>query len=375
MNHKSRLVLLSFVLTLILACNLPFGATPTSAPSLVLPEQSPEASPAAATLAPTDTPLPPPNPQPETPSAGHQLFPADFSEFGALNYDVESYGTAPEKRAPLGDSYNLYLLERPFTQDMSYIPELDIRTFGTSADATWQYVTLELIGKDSNRTPAIHYGVVLDLNQDGFGDFLLWASPPYSTEWTAANVQVFADTNGDSAGLSPKRSDAVFSGNGYETLIYDVTQGIGDDPDLAWVRLLGDGARVQFAFKKELVGAKFMFGVIADAGLQDPTRMDYVDYLTESQAGSPLRGNPYYPLKDLFQVDNTCHGAFGFVPTGFEPKVCPRIVPPTEKSASSGSEPTPDMTLCQPPPGGCGPNAPHWWPHPHCACSTIPYNP
>jgi hypothetical protein len=74
----------------------------------------------------------------------------------------------------------------------------------------------------------------------------------------------------------------------------------------------GNKATVQFAFKKSWAGTKFMYGVIADGGLKDIGKMDYVDRFTEEQAGSPIRSSKYYPLKALYAVDNVCREVFGF---------------------------------------------------------------
>ena len=54
-------------------------------------------------------------------------------------------------------------------------------------------------------------------------------------QWSTEGVQVFADCNHDTGGLSAELSDAPFDGDGYETKIFD--SGIGDDPDLAWIRV------------------------------------------------------------------------------------------------------------------------------------------
>lgn len=380
MIRKKFLALLGFVVVFTLACGLSSGNSPAPAPTIEIvtqPSDTPALPPTSTSVSPPPTDLPPTAALNEPASVTHLLFPGEAGGLGTPNYDVESNGTAPEKRAPFGDSYNLNLLERPFARDMTYILELDVRAFSAVADDTWVYITVELIGNNVNRALGIHYGVALDLDRNGYGDFLVWASPPYSRDWTAVNVQVFADRNGDSAGASSLKSDAPFQGDGYETLVFDINQGIGEDVDLAWVRQAGQGNLIQFAIKKGLTGTQFFFAAIADAGLKDPGRMDYVDHLTEKEAGSPVRANSNYPLKELFAVDSTCHAAFGFIPTGFEPKVCPRIAPPTQKSSSSGSgaEATPGMSGCQPPAGGCASDAPYWWPHPHCACSTIPYNP
>jgi len=91
-----------------------------------------------------------------------------------------------------------------------------------------------------------------------------------------------------------------------------------------------------------------MLGVIADAGWQDPKKLDYVDRLPLAEAGSPVRENMYYPLKQLFLVDNTCREAFGFEPTRYEPQICPVPVPPT-KTPGPPSEPGTTPAACQPP--------------------------
>jgi hypothetical protein len=110
-------------------------------------------------------------------ASNHAQKPADVAPAGALNYDVESSGTGPEHRAPYGDSYNINLFERPFTQtDMNYLPPLDISTFKLSEDATWFYVSLDLIGGDPNDELNIKYAVELDTDHDGYGDNRLGAS-------------------------------------------------------------------------------------------------------------------------------------------------------------------------------------------------------
>jgi hypothetical protein len=254
---------------------------------------------------------------------------------------------------------------------MTYVPDLDISKFNIKQTDEWYYVSMDIIGTDPNNPLGIQYGVELDMDKDGFGDFLVLANPPYSTGWTTAGVQVFADKDHDTAGDSPIKSDASSISNGYETLIFDGTQGIRDDPDLAWVRFFGEHT-IQIAFKHSWAGEVFMYGVLADGGLRDVTKMDYADRFTAAEAGSPVRDNKNYPLQSLFAVDNTCRDAWGFSPTGFEPRICSAIViPPTADSGAAVSTPA----GCQPPPGGCAADAPYWWPDPHCACSATPYNP
>lgn len=257
--------------------------------------------------------------------------------------DAESSGTGPEGRAPYGDSYKLNRFERPFLEDMAYVPDLDIHRFGLSEDGDWYYVTIQLIGSDPNHARGINYGAEIDLNLDGFGDTIIWAHPPYTTEWETGRVQIFQDSNLDSGGLSAVESDAVNDGDGYETLVFDGSSSENSDPDLAWVRLDGNQAGVvQFAFKKALTGPAFSLGVVADAGLKDVTKYDYADHISLTDAGSPVQGNLYFPLKSLFAVDNTCWEAYGIQTTGFEPKICQPILQPVNTPSKDACDPPPD---------------------------------
>jgi len=266
--------------------------------------------------------------------------PTEHPEQGKLIYDVESSVTASEKRAPYGDSLKINRFERPFFQDMTYIPDMDIVTYNVSQDETWTYVSIELVGSNPNNPLGIYYGIELDLDIDGFGNYIIWAHPPYEPDWTTDGVRVFADTNHDTGGLSSQKSDIHFDGDGYETLIFDA--GIGDDPDLAWVRASDERmATIQFAFKTSLAGTKFMLGVLADAGIKDVTKLDYNDRFIEEQAGSPEKSEKYYPLNALFAVDNACRTAIGFDAMGNEPQGCPRDEPLPKRRES----------LCQAPSG------------------------
>ena len=360
MNARLRTqILLGGLIILTIACNISRTSNPA-------------ASGGSATQAPELTSPPVEVPASTQPvSINHVLIPVSEAPKTALVYDTESSGTGPEKRAPYGDSYDKDLLERAFLQDMTYVPDLDINTFGLGLDDTWYYVTINLIGSDPNNTMGIDYGVEIDTNSDGFGDYLILAQPPYKAEWDAVNIKVYEDKNHDTSGRSADKSDAPISTDGYETLVLDGSTGTGDDLDLAWDRMASESnATVQFAFKKSLAGTAFMFGVLADGGLKDPSKFDYVDRFTEAEAGSPVRDKQYYPLGALYSVDNTCRQAFGFTPNGYEPMLCP-----SSSSKGGGGNNNGNPTGCQPPPGGCDPTAPNWWPAPHCACSITPYHP
>ena len=298
-------------------------------PTSESPENTKEPVPPAATAASTGAA-----------AVSHQMEPSTSPGQGKTVFDVESSGTAPEKRAPYGDSLKINRFERPFLQDMTYIPDMDVATYNVSSDSDWYYVSVELIGDNPNNPLGIDYGVEIDLDGDGFGDYIIWAQPPYSKDWTTENVRVYADKNHDTGGKFADRSDAPFNGDGYETLIFDGGAG-GDDPDLAWVRIdAGRGATVQFAFKKSLAGSRFMLGVVSDAGLKDVGKMDYGDRFTDAEAGSPEKSEADYPLKALFAVDNVCREGIGFNLTGREPQGCPLATKPTKEPQA-----------CPPPPG------------------------
>jgi hypothetical protein len=299
------------------------------------------------------------------------LTPADINPKGALIYDVDSSGTASQHRAPYGDSYNINLFERPFTQkDMTYIPSLDINTFQIASDDNFYYVFITLIGSNPNDPANIDYGVEIDKDHDGFGDVLVWAQPPYITQWTTNGVQVYTDPNHDTGGASPEKSDAnatteaPYQGDGYETVIFNQSQ--GDDPDLAWVRIDPKNPNVvDFAFKQSLAGPSFMWGVWADAGLKDPGKFNYNDRFTNAQAGSPIGNSQYYPINTIYAVDNTCRAAYGFTPTGYEPMLCPSNAPPPPKSTSA----SPSCSAAAPP--SCTGPGQVWSGPPACQCKTF----
>lgn len=279
----------------------------------------------------------------------HQTFPISASSANVY-YDVESAATAPEKRAPYGDSYDINLFERPFLQDMTYVPDLDIRFFSLSEDEQWIYFSFKLTSSNPNNSLGINYGVEVDKNLDGYGDFIILATAPFTNDWATDYVKIYADNNTNTAGISPIRSDAPFSSDGYETLVFDGGQLNNSDPDIAWVRTTNETyATLQFAIKKTFIGPTFMYGVFADAGLKDISKFDYVDQFTEAEAGSPVRAKNTYPLKAVFAIDNTCWQAYGFQPNMFEPKICPEIVQP---SNNSGNPDTPagcplTLAICQ----------------------------
>jgi hypothetical protein len=364
--HSKTLRSLTLALTILLitasACNMPgtvVTPVPTSTEAPLIPISA-----ELATATVTSTALPTLIPATATVVLTHTMTPTD-PRAGKLVYDVESSGTAPEKRAPYGDSYDINRLERPFLQDMTYVSELDIANFTVAKDNDWWYVSIAVISLDPSSKQDVNYGVELDLDRDGFGDYLIWAHPAYTDQWGTLPVQIYQDNNHNTSGLSAGKSDAPFDTDGYETLVFDGSAG-GEDPDIAWIRVsAGAPGSVQFAFKRSWSGDVFMLGVIADAGLKDPKKLDYVDRFPIAQAGSPVKENMYYPLKELFAVDNTCREAFGFEPTHFEPQICPVIVAPSKTPGPSSEPGATPGAFCPPPVTMICPNG---WDAVNCRC-------
>ncbi|MCJ7432595.1 MAG: hypothetical protein MUO77_03820 [Anaerolineales bacterium] len=362
---KALLSAAAILLIAMLACNLPGNSAPSSQPPIA--PQIPAVAPSiGASPAPVVEPT-------ATVAVVHVKLPSSQPGTGSIVYDVESSVTASEKRAPYGDSYDINRLERPFLKDMTYVPDLDIATFHLGQDTDWYYVSVKLVGVDPNNALGINYGVELDTNADGFGDFIIWARPPYTSEWSTDNVQAFADKNHNTSGLTAEKSDAPFTADGYETLIFDGGHGSGDDPDLAWIRMATEtDVTLQFAFKKSWAGGSFMYGALADAGLKDVSKLDYVDRFTEEEAGSPIKSKKNYPLQALFAVDNTCREAYGFKPNGYEPMLCPKEPKPTRQPKEP--EPLPGVTPgVPPPPAGCPPHSCFGvWHEDGCWCEEWP---
>ncbi len=330
MKKNKPIVTFSLVVIFVmLACNLPGvavnpgeePATATDVPVTSTPVT--QLDEATATIVPSPT-LELPTP---TLTIAHSLIPSTSIKPGKLINDAVSVDTAVEGRAPYGDSYKANLFERPFMQDMTYVADLDIISYNLAYDEKFYYVSIELVGTNPNNKLGLNYAVELDLNADGFGDYIILARPPYNVNWSTDNVQVVQDTDRDTGGLSAEKSDGPLPGNGYDTVIFDGGRGENvADTDLAWVRVnAGSKAAVQFAFKRGLAGSRFIYGVLTDGGLKNIADLDYVDRFTEEQAGSPEKAEKYYPLKALYAVDNVCREAFGFTGTNQEPQRCKQV--------------------------------------------------
>lgn len=253
---------------------------------------------------------------PPSPSAAVQLklpneVPASPESF---LLDNNSSVFASELRANGGDEYDLNIFERPFNGgEMNiYYPDIDILNAGLSQDKEWVYVTITLAGPRGDGLTG-NYGIELDLDVDGRGDYLITTLAP-GKEWSTNGVRIWNDKNNDVGNGIPYVSDPPQLGDGYEVLVFD--QGNGDAPDLAWSRISPNNPNsIQIAFQRSVITSDPVFSWTAWASRDafKPAWFDYNDHFTFQEAGSPLRELlKYYPLKALAGVDNTCHAPFGF---------------------------------------------------------------
>jgi hypothetical protein len=259
--------------------------------------------------------------------------------------DQDSSENAARKLVSGGEKFVSGLYERPFNADPMdiYFSYLDIIETQGFMDDRWGFATITLVGTDANGRLSGNYGVELDLDRDGRGEWLILASNPIAAEWTTQGVQVWNDANQDLGGAIAMVADEDPPGDGYETLVFTG----GADAGPAWVRLSGaDSRTVEIAFELAMLGnaESFAMGSWAGSGQLDPSLFDMNDHMTHIEAGSPLPDYYVYPLKQLSEIDNTCRMAIGFVPNGEEPGLCETI-----RKDLSGSVP---KAGCTPPAAG-----------------------
>jgi hypothetical protein len=244
-----------------------------------------------------------------------------------------------------GDDFAHDQYERPLDKNLAYRPDLDILKAELSLDSQWLYISITLAGMDTGKqTLDANYGAEFDVDLDGRGDFVIWATPPFTNQWSRENLTVFGTTTNMVGGPHPLLSDAPWKGNTYDKVLFN---GKTDALNAAWVRVSPkDPTILQIAFTRDILNkpAHFLWGAWADDGMKDPSKFDYNDLMTKKDAGSPYKWDADYPTKALILVDNTCRSAFGFSPKGTEPGIC-SSVPPTSVPGKPGSGPTPTKTL------------------------------
>jgi hypothetical protein len=277
--------------------------------------------------------------------------------------DYDASVTAPNKHVNGGDRFTFGQFERPFNADTMdiYFPYLDIQDTLVYQDDSWIFALITLKGPDASDLLAGNYGVELDTDRNGKGDWLIIAAAPAGTDWTTDGVQVFRDADQSVGAASAMFTDKTGAGNGFEDLVFD--QGQGDDPDAAWVRISPEDANtVQIAIKRSAVGnaEAFLIGMWAGNASLDPSKFDLNDSFTHEAAGEADPGyEVYYPIKAVAELDNSCRMAVGFVPTGQEPGLCPSEKP---QEAVGGCQATPLQI------SACNAQAEYSWNASSCSC-------
>ena len=316
MKRQSNQTILATVVLVfaILACN-------SSAPDTVT--EPPASQPPATELGVPSTES---SGAPPTEVIEHQVFPVNLPESRSGHAgDYDSSVTADQKMSNGGDRFTFERFERPFnanTMDV-YFPELDILDTFTYQDDLWVFGTIQVVDRSAAKSSPYRFAVQIDTEVDGKGDYLVIAENPTSTDWTTDDVQVYFDTNNDVGDLTAMFTDENSVSDGFETIVFD--QGKGDDSDFAWVRVSPqDSNTVEFAIKRSVLGssAQYMVDMWTGHALLNPATFDLSDHFTHDQAGAADPGLPnYYPIKAVFELDNTCRMAVGFQPTGYEPGV------------------------------------------------------
>ena len=246
------------------------------------------------------------------------------------------------------DYWNREWLERPADSATgTYNPAIDILWSQAGKRDPFSYLRFK-VHDLTNIPEGYEAGFELDSDLDSRGEFLLLAKGPFTTEWSTDGVEVWQDTNGDVGGNKPFAYDENTS-DGYETKLF--ASGVGNDPDLAWVRISPkDGNIIEFAFKASMLPNPKTFGWWAWAGVKDidPSQFELVD--RGSDTGS-------------WNVDNTCSWIWGVKPTPGELANLCNVVVPTPTPTN-----VPEVT------GGSCPAGPHYcrlgsyWDSASCSC-------
>jgi hypothetical protein len=263
----------------------------------------------------------------------HTLIPVTGLGKEQVIHDQVNTSTASQKRAFGGDEYNVGRFERPFDKDMNFLAYLDIvKSTMQREDPNFVYMTIQVAAPISSAEgkPAL-YGLELDTNHDGRSEYLILAEKPLNSDWTVAGVNVWKSTSAESPITQSSPAIPVTGSLGYDVSLF--AAGKGDDADLAWVRMSPDKPdTVEIAFKNTLVGGEkggFVWRPMTDGATFETKSYDLNVNFTLEQAGSPLKDSLFYPLKEVFAVDNTCRVASGYEASGKEPGLCPLPPPPS----------------------------------------------
>jgi hypothetical protein len=244
-----------------------------------------------------------------------------------------------EERIAYGDQFLINRYERPFTIEMEdYRGYIDLVLANMKVNPPWIYVEIFLAEELPESSEAL-YGLEFDTDEDGRGDYLVQAALPPAGEWTVMGVSAYEDADGDVGGEIPLFADEPVEGQEYTGYEHELFRaGVGEDPDLAWVRRHPeDATSLQIALKLELLGqGGFLWVVWADEGMRDPGAADYNDRFSFSAAGSPFPDHQYYPIREINLVDSTCRSWYGFEPVGDEVGICQIYIEPKPGGPNTG---------------------------------------
>ncbi|MBN2085067.1 MAG: carboxypeptidase regulatory-like domain-containing protein [Anaerolineales bacterium] len=327
---RIRVVIFPIALLVLLACNLQRTAASPSAEFTATRTVFPPSESGEAPATPSGT-VPAENPtltQAFTPTSTIIHLTTPPGTTGTTRYitDPETRDYAPQKKSPSGsDAHQNNRWERPYTAGtMDYLADVDLTRVELRIAAPWVYILFFIAGPRAEGIGETMYGAEFDVNRDGRGDYLIWGASPAGADWTVDGVEVWTDSNADVGGPNGQLTDAPWTGgDGYDQKLF--SGGQGADPDLAWIRQMEGGLKIQLAFKASAIGnaPAFLWNGLADNGIRRPDWFDYNDHFTQDEAGSPLTAQAdYYPLKALSGIDNTCRDAYGFAPAGSEPGLC-----------------------------------------------------
>ena len=254
------------------------GASPaTQAVSTPLPTV-PATEPAAATS--TSTLLPPPTAVPTTTLIQHLTQPgtATYIDTQFLHdctmTDTNGVPIIPLKINPICDDWEITLVERPVTSDLStYLSYLDIQEAQFGANTNWIFARIHPVDVvPSQGNSELNYFLELDLNMDALSDVIITAQDLALSDvvWTTSKARAWRFVDGS------------------VNLVFD--KGVGLDPDLVWVRRTPT-KDIELAFKPALLGddTSFVWWAWAYQGTFDPAQVI-----------------PLNTLPEVFQIDHTC---------------------------------------------------------------------
>lgn len=320
---KKSYIYLPMIAILLQACSTPVTATnlPMTEPAS---ESVTETQPPTEPASPATTELSTPNP-----SIAHELIPSEGITDRATSHDHDNALTFQTKNVRSGDEYFKNDLERPFTaNEMEYLPALDIVNFSINSDDDFYYIRISLVDlNESSQSLTGFYGVEIDRNADGRAELLLAARPSYTEQFSADNVVVYMDVNGDVGGTKINRPDD-YQSDGFETVVFDLSRDVHpSDLDFAWVRQTVDGTfpAIEFAFKKWIFSdgrEAFMWSTDASGSELNPATFYWHDFIAVEDAGAANVEDPNYPVKALSEFDSTCRVPLGVNVTGVEPLGC-----------------------------------------------------